>query len=52
MIIAGGMGASAQKLFAENGIQVVIGAPAETSEALVAAYMSGTLQTGGNQCDH
>jgi ATP-binding protein involved in chromosome partitioning len=52
LIIAGGMGASAQKLFAESGIQVVIGAPAETPEALAAAFMSGTLQTGGNQCDH
>jgi Mrp family chromosome partitioning ATPase/predicted Fe-Mo cluster-binding NifX family protein len=52
LIIAGGMGASAQKLFAESGIQVVIGAPVETPEALVASFMSGTLQTGGNLCDH
>jgi predicted Fe-Mo cluster-binding NifX family protein len=52
LIIAGGMGASAQKLFAESGIQVVIGAPAETPEALVASFMSGTLQAGGNLCDH
>lgn len=52
LIIAGGMGASAQRLFAESGIQVVIGAPIETPEALVASYMSGTLQTGGNLCDH
>jgi ATP-binding protein involved in chromosome partitioning len=52
LIIAGGMGASAQKLFAESGIQVVIGAPAETPETLVSSFMSGTLHTGGNQCDH
>jgi ATP-binding protein involved in chromosome partitioning len=52
LIIAGGMGASAQKLFAESGIQVVIGAPAETPETLVSSFLSGTLQTGGNQCDH
>jgi Mrp family chromosome partitioning ATPase/predicted Fe-Mo cluster-binding NifX family protein len=52
LIIAGGMGANAQKLFAESGIRVLIGAPAETPEALVEAFMTGTLQTGGNQCDH
>ncbi len=52
LIIAGGMGASAQKLFAEKGIQVLIGAPAETPESLVTDFMAGTLRTGGNQCDH
>ena len=52
LIIAGGMGASAQKLFAECGIEVLIGAPAETPDALVMAFLSGTLQTGGNRCDH
>jgi predicted Fe-Mo cluster-binding NifX family protein len=52
LIIAGGMGPSAQKIFADSGIQVVIGAPAETPEALVTAFMAGTLRTGGNQCDH
>jgi predicted Fe-Mo cluster-binding NifX family protein len=52
LIIAGGMGASAQKLFSESGIQVVIGAPAETPEVLAEAFMTGTLRTGGNQCDH
>jgi len=51
-IIAGGMGGRAQGLFAQNGIQVVVGAPAETPEALVAAYLDGTLQSGENLCDH
>ncbi len=44
LIIAGGMGASAQKLFAESGIQVVIGAPVETPEVLAESFMTGTLQ--------
>lgn len=52
LIIAGGMGQRAQSLFAENGIQVVVGAPAEKPEALAAAYMAGTLQSGPNVCDH
>ena len=52
VIIAGGMGVSAQNLFAENGIKVVLGASAETPESLVTAYMEGTLHTGENVCDH
>jgi Mrp family chromosome partitioning ATPase/predicted Fe-Mo cluster-binding NifX family protein len=52
VIIAGGMGQRAQDLFAENGIKVVIGAPAETPEKLVAAYLDGTLVSGDNLCDH
>lgn len=52
MIIAGGMGASAQSLFAENGIKVLIGAPAELPETVVTAYLEGTLQAGANVCDH
>jgi len=51
-IIAGGMGQRAQSLFSEHGIQVVIGAPAEPPEALVAAYLDGSLATGDNVCDH
>lgn len=52
VIIAGGMGQRAQGLFTEQGIKVVIGAPAETPEQLVSAYLAGTLQSGDNICDH
>ena len=52
VIIAGGMGQRAQGLFAGQGIKVVIGAPAETPEQLVSDYLSGTLQSGENICDH
>jgi Mrp family chromosome partitioning ATPase/predicted Fe-Mo cluster-binding NifX family protein len=52
VIIAGGMGSRAQALFAENGIKVTVGAPSEPPEALIAAYLAGTLQTGANVCDH
>jgi len=52
MIIAGGMGQRAQQLFAQNAIEVVVGAPAESPERLAAAYLDGTLETGGNLCDH
>jgi ATP-binding protein involved in chromosome partitioning len=52
VILAGGMGQRAQQLLAASGIQVVIGAPAETPEGLVAAYLRDELQTGENICDH
>ena len=52
VVIAGGMGQRAQQLFAGNGIRVVVGAPGDTPQGLVAAYVQGTLQTGDNLCDH
>jgi len=52
MIIAGGMGQRAQGLFAQNGINVVVGAPTDTPERLISDYLSGTLQVGANTCDH
>jgi len=41
-----------QGLFAENGIEVVVGAPGDTPENVVSAYLAGTLETGDNICDH
>jgi len=52
VIIAGGMGQRAQHLFMQNGIDVVVGAPSGTPAELVDAYLTGTLQTGENVCDH
>jgi predicted Fe-Mo cluster-binding NifX family protein len=52
VIIAGGMGQRAQSLFAENGIDVLVGAPADFPEKIVKNFLSGTLQTGANACDH
>ena len=52
MIIAGGMGARAKELLNQNGIEVVVGAPTDTPEALTRQYLSGTLVTGENVCDH
>jgi predicted Fe-Mo cluster-binding NifX family protein len=51
-VIAGGMGQRAHGLFAEQGMQVVVGAPAQTPEELVADYLGGGLVTGENTCDH
>jgi predicted Fe-Mo cluster-binding NifX family protein len=52
LVIAGGMGRRAQDLFRENGMRVVLGAPADTPENIVTAYLSGTLEVGQNLCDH
>jgi len=46
------MGSRAQQLFAQNGIQVVCGAPSENPEKIVTDYLSGKLVTGANVCDH
>jgi Mrp family chromosome partitioning ATPase/predicted Fe-Mo cluster-binding NifX family protein len=52
VIITGGMGQRARQLFAQSGIQVVMGAPPDGADDVVAAYLNGTLQTGANPCDH
>ncbi len=51
-IIAGGMGQRAQSIFAEQGIQVIVGVPAGPPETVVQAYLDGKLQSGQNLCDH
>ena len=52
VILAGGMGMRAQQLFTRSGIRVVVGAPADEPDRLVAAYLDGTLESGDNLCDH
>ena len=52
VIIAGGMGARALDLFAQNDIKVIVGASALRPEELVQQYLDNSLQTGGNVCDH
>jgi Mrp family chromosome partitioning ATPase/predicted Fe-Mo cluster-binding NifX family protein len=51
-VIAGGMGARAQQLFAEQGVRVVTGAEGEYPREVVENYLKGTLVTGANTCDH
>ncbi|PKL37468.1 MAG: ATPase [Spirochaetae bacterium HGW-Spirochaetae-1] len=51
-IIAGGMGGRAQDLFTQNNIRVVTGAPAESPDKIVEAFLDNKLVTGPNTCDH
>jgi predicted Fe-Mo cluster-binding NifX family protein len=52
VVIAGGMGQRAVGLFSQNGIKVVLGAPPEPPEKIIADFLAGTLKTGENICDH
>jgi ATP-binding protein involved in chromosome partitioning len=52
VVIAGGMGQRAQALFSQNGIKVLTGANSGAPADIVTAYMSKSLQTGENLCDH
>ncbi len=49
VIIAGGMGETAQTLFNENGIEVVVGAQGNMDHA-VKRYLEGDLQSSGSIC--
>ncbi len=51
-VIAGGMGMTAQNLFQDQGVQVIVGALEGDPEAAVLNYVNGNLATGGNACDH
>ena len=52
LIIASGMGRRAQQLFAQNNIEVIVGAPNNEPQELVQQHLTGQLQTGQNICDH
>jgi len=52
VILAGGMGTRAQQFFAQFGIEVIVGLPAEAPERLVQGLLDGTLESGQNVCDH
>jgi len=52
VVIVGGMGERAQGLLREKGIEVIIGAPMDPPESLANQYLSNTLVSGANVCDH
>lgn len=52
VILAGGMGGRAQEIFAQHGIQVLVGAPSLEPEMVAQAFLDGDLKTGSNLCDH
>ncbi|CDG02303.1 Putative Dinitrogenase iron-molybdenum cofactor family protein [Clostridium chauvoei JF4335] len=49
IIISGGMGATAQQLFEQNNIEVVVGAAGITDE-IIKKYISGEVKSTGSIC--
>ncbi|MBV7274112.1 NifB/NifX family molybdenum-iron cluster-binding protein [Clostridium sp. PL3] len=49
VIIAGGMGETAQQLFSENGIEVVVGAQGLCDD-MAQKYINGELKSTGSVC--
>lgn len=52
VVLAGGMGQKALDLFAQQGIEVLMGMPPEDPTDLATAYLQGKLSSASNACDH
>ena len=52
LVIAGGMGQKARDLFAQNGVEVIVGAPTIAPRQVAEAFLNGTLETTANSCNH
>jgi len=52
LVLAGGMGTRAIQLFAEHGVEVIVGVPSLDPESLARSYLDGEIGTGTNACDH
>lgn len=51
VVIAGGMGASAASIFAQRGVEVIMGAKGDAVTA-VETYLRGELKSDGSACHH
>ncbi len=51
-VIAGGMGQRAIQLFNQCNVNVFVGAPKLTPEALVHGHLVGSISFASNYCDH
>jgi len=52
IIIAGGMGSDAHRLFQKNNIEVFIGVCLEKPKHLVKSYLNDELKKDKNICEH
>ncbi|MEA2077756.1 MAG: NifB/NifX family molybdenum-iron cluster-binding protein [Candidatus Marinimicrobia bacterium] len=52
VIITGGMGMHAQRLFTQYGVKVVLGAESGDPKNIVESWLNGELVSGDNACDH
>jgi predicted Fe-Mo cluster-binding NifX family protein len=51
LVLAGGMGRRAHDRMTEHGLKVLVGMPDSSPEAIIAAWLAGTLEPGENSCD-
>ncbi|MFW6414088.1 MAG: iron-sulfur cluster carrier protein MrpORP [Verrucomicrobiota bacterium] len=52
IVLTGGIGERAIKLFNDKNISVVAGVPGKSAEELAKLYLAGTLSSGTNACAH
>jgi predicted Fe-Mo cluster-binding NifX family protein len=50
VVMAGGMGPRASGMFAQHGIQVVLGVQGDDPDVLVRSFLDGTLAATGEEC--
>jgi predicted Fe-Mo cluster-binding NifX family protein len=50
VVLAGGMGPKASGILAQHGIEVVLGIKGDDPDAVVRAYLDGTLEATGESC--
>lgn len=50
LIIAGGMGGSAQNLFEQNGIDVIVGTGGSCDD-VITLYLTGSIKSTGSVCN-
>lgn len=50
LIIAGGMGSSAQNLFEQNGIEVIVGTQGLCDD-VIGLYLDGSIKSTGSVCN-
>lgn len=51
-VISGGMGQRAINIFNQENINVFVGAPSIPPSEIISQFLSGTLETRANLCDH
>lgn len=52
IVLAGGMGGRAIQIFEQYGVKVQVGCPSDTPENIAEQFMSNSLVSGSNLCDH
>jgi predicted Fe-Mo cluster-binding NifX family protein len=50
VVLAGGMGPRASGILAQHGIEVVVGIQGDDPDAVVQAYLEGSLEASGDVC--